>query len=100
MKGNRKSPLYELQNRTEKTGECEMCHKTTELTVDHIFPASLLVMWGLKEQTWEDRENLALICKTCQTLKKANFNFHDKRTIPLIEKYIRLLKENYGTISK
>lgn len=96
MKGQKQSPLYQLQNRENKIGECEMCKQTAELTVDHIFPASLLVMWGLKELTWEDKDNLQLICKKCQTLKRANFDFHNKRTIPLIEKYINILKENYN----
>lgn len=95
MKSKRKSALWELQNRAEKVGICEMCKKHAELTVDHIFPASLLVMWGLKDLTWEDGENLQLICRTCQTLKKANFNFADSRTVPLIEKYLNLLKVTY-----
>lgn len=95
MKGKQKSPLWELQNRETRTGVCEMCKNIEELTVDHIFPASLLVMWGLKEYTYEDEENLQLLCKRCQVLKTCRFDFHNPKTIPLIEKYIGILKNNY-----
>lgn len=94
-KGMKKSPLWELQNRPEKKGNCDKCGEFAELSVEHIFPASLLMMWGLKEQTWLDGENLELLCKKCQILKLNRFDFHHPKTIPLIEKYIEMLKENY-----
>jgi len=93
MKPKRRSPLYELQNREDKNGICAMCKEYNLLTVDHIFPASLLHVWGLKEYGWEDETNLQLICKKCQMLKGANFDFHNPKTIPLIEKYIEILKQ-------
>lgn len=99
MRAKRKSPLYILQEREIKTGECEKCHEFAELTVDHIFPVSLLIMWGLKELSWEDGDNLWLICKKCQILKNSRFDFHNPKTIPLIEKYIKILKDNYLTLS-
>ena len=95
MKAKKKSPLWELQNRAEKQGKCAMCSNLKELTVDHIFPASLLIAWGIPEYT-DDSENLQLICPACQILKKARFDFHNPKTIPLIEKYIGKIKEKYG----
>lgn len=95
-KAKQKSPLWELQNREDKNGVCEMCHYYGELTVDHIFPQSILSKWGLYEEISQDKENMQLICRKCQILKKDNFDFHDVRTIPLIEKYIELLKSNYN----
>lgn len=92
-KGKLKSPLWELQNRPDKCGICEICNKKQELTVDHIFPQSILSKWGLNEEISFDKENMQLICKHCQIMKKDNFNFHDSRTIPLIEKYINKLKQ-------
>lgn len=96
MKAIKQSPLYQLQNRADKSGVCEMCRHYDELTVDHIFPASLLVMWGLKEETWNDSENLQLICRKCQLLKNNRFDFHNPKTIPLIEKYIGALRRIYS----
>ena len=93
MKAKKKSPLWELQNRPNKEGKCEKCGAFVILTVDHIFPADLLVRWGIKEQGWEDGENLQLICHKCQVLKGSNFDFHNPKTIPLIEKYIKIIKE-------
>ena len=95
MKAKKKSPLWELQHRPDKHGVCVMCKQHRLLTVDHIFPASLLMTWGLQEYT-DEGENLQLICDACQILKKARFDFHNPRTIPLIERYLRILKEKYG----
>lgn len=95
MRGKLKSPLWELQNRDNKIGICEMCKQETTLTVDHIFPSSLLVMWGLIEEISKDGENLQLICKACQILKNSRFDFHNPKTIPLIEKYIGILKTEF-----
>lgn len=95
MKAKKRSPLWELQNRENKTGVCESCGTEAELTVDHIFPASLLVSWGLKELAWEDKDNLQLLCKKCQVRKGSNFDFHNPKTIPLIQKYIHILRANY-----
>lgn len=95
MKGKPQSPLYKLQNRENKLGKCRTCGKYAELTVDHIFPQSLLVQWGLTEYTYNDGENLELICRPCNVLKQGRFDFHNPKTIPLIEKYIGILKETY-----
>ena len=92
-KGKIKSPLWELQHRENKTGICEMCNKEQELTIDHIFPQYILSKWGLYEEISWDSDNFQLICKNCQIMKKDNFNFHDTRTIPLIEKYINKIKQ-------
>jgi len=94
MKAKKKSALWELQNRADKSGECGMCRQHRELTVDHIFPASLLIAWGIPEYT-DDGDNLQLICAACQILKKARFDFHNPKTISLIEKYIGKIKEKH-----
>lgn len=95
MKAKKRSPLWTLQNRGDKNGNCEKCGELSYLTVDHIFPVDLLLRWGIKEQGWEDGDNLQLICHKCQTLKGSNFDFHNSKTIPLIEKYINLIKDIY-----
>lgn len=95
MKGIKHSPLWELQNRQEKSGICAMCKEKKELTVDHIFPVSLMMSLGLREEVYKDEYNLELLCRTCQLLKGNNFNFHNPKTIPLIEKYIQILKDRH-----
>lgn len=96
MKAKRKSPLFILQNREDRNGQCAMCKNIDYLTVDHIFPQSLLSMWGLTEEISWDEENFQLICKKCQLLKNSRFDFHNPKTIPLIGKYIDVLKGNYS----
>ena len=96
MKGKIKSPLWTLQNRENKFGNCQKCGEYNELSVDHIFPQSLLSSWGLNEYITNDKENLELICKKCQILKLSRFDFHNPKTIPLIEKYIKILINTYG----
>lgn len=95
MKGLKYSPLRILQDRKDKIGVCMMCKNLAELTVDHIFPASLMMSWGLREEVYKDGDNLELLCRPCQLLKGNNFNFHNPKTIPLIEKYIQVLKDRY-----
>ena len=90
-----KTYLWQLQNREVKTGICNMCHEQAELTIDHIFPASLLVKWGLQDELYNDKDNFQLICRKCQLLKKDCFDFHNPKTIYLIEKYVKRLKDLY-----
>ncbi len=98
MKGKQKSALLKLQCREEKDGVCQKCEfYSKELHVDHIFPASLLHAWGLKDEASFDADNLQLLCKSCGILKSNRFDFHNPKTIPLIEKYIELLKQTYKT---
>lgn len=98
MKQKKYTALYQFQKLSEQGGNCEKCGKYCDkLNVDHIFPQSLLVMWGLKEVVYEDAENLWLVCRACNVLKAYRFDFHNPKTIPLIEKYIDLLKKTYQT---
>lgn len=98
MKMNKKvkTPYYQFQLKAREGGKCEKCGEiNNQLTVDHIFPQSLLTKWGLVEEIYGDQDNYWLLCRPCNLLKKDSFDFHHKNTILLIERYINKLKETY-----
>ena len=94
------SPLHRLQNRENKIGTCNMCREERELTVDHVFPAGILLKWGLEEYASQDEENFSLICKPCNLLKRDRFDFNNEKTVYLIRKYTKILIETYPVIRK
>lgn len=74
-----------------------MCKKFSDyLTVDHIFPVSLLVRFGLTENSYKDRENMELICRNCNILKQDRFDFNNPKTVPLIKHYLELIIKTYS----
>lgn len=97
MKGRNKSQLWHFQQKAILGGDCYKCGEYSEkLTVDHIFPVSLLMRFGLKDEGYDDADNMELICRKCNTLKQDSFDFHNPKTIPLIDKYLNKIKEVYG----
>lgn len=94
------TPLHKLQNRENKIGICNMCTQERELTVDHIFPANILIKWGLEWHSIHDEENFSLICKPCNLLKGDRFDFNNQKTIYLIKKYTDMLIMTYPVINK
>lgn len=94
---HKKSQLWLHQEKASLGGECQKCKEICDkLTVDHLFPVSLLHKFGFKEEAYEDADNMELICRKCNTLKQDSFDFHNPKLIPLIEKYLNKLKEVYG----
>lgn len=94
---NKKSQLWLHQEKAMLGGECSKCKLSYDrLTVDHIFSASLLHRFGLKEYAIDDSDNMELICRKCNILKQDSFDFHNPKTIPLIDKYLNIIKETYG----
>mgnify|MGYP002413518293 CR=1 FL=1 len=97
MSKKKKTPYYQFQLRAREGGKCEKCGLFSEkLSVDHIFPQSLLTKWGLVDEIYNDEDNYWLICRPCNILKSDAFDFHHPNTISLIERYINKIKEIYG----
>lgn len=77
-------------------GICAKCGRKTDfLTVDHIIPYAFVFEMGLKDVQFEHDWNFQLLCRPCNRLKGAHFDFTDPRTIPNLKKYVELAEEYY-----
>ena len=82
----------------ERDGEkCVKCGSVNELTIDHIIPVSFLEMMGIfRKHTLSKKhhQNLQLLCRKCNSLKRERFDWTDKRTKPLILWYLDSIDED------
>ena len=92
MKTKKKTKLYEWQQKA-KTGQCERCGSTVNVTVDHIIPVSLLKELGV--DMYECDGNFQLLCRLCNTFKANRLDHLNPNTIPLLKKYV----EEYEKLS-
>ena len=77
---------------------CETCDingDKTKLTLDHIIPKKILLDMGL-EDYYIDESNLQILCGRCNGSKGSQLDFSNPKTILLLEKYIRMYKDNRG----
>lgn len=75
-----------------RENKCERCGRESMLSLDHIVPVNILKMMGLSVmEIYGDEQNLALLCRPCNSLKSGNLDFSDKRTKPLLLKYLERL---------
>jgi len=92
MKKNRKgTKLAEWQRRAKDGGECNECKSYVKiLNVDHIIPCHILEAFdddGSLTREWE--ENFQLVCMPCNRFKNARLDRKNRKTIPLLEKFVR-----------
>lgn len=68
---------------------CTRCHSHQDLTIDHIIPISFLMqqLGATVEETF-DWDNFQPLCRKCNTLKSGRFDLSNKKTKPLLIKYI------------
>jgi len=93
----RGSALQELQKvANENGGACAKCSKKTDyLTVDHIVPFSWVFDMGLRDISYDHDWNFQLLCRACNRLKAAKFDFTDPRTMINLKRYIQIAEEFY-----
>ena len=72
---------------------CNRCRREKELTIDHIIPQSLLAQMGFDVEKMWDEQNLQILCRYCNTFKGNKLDFADKKTKPLIQKYLALIED-------
>ncbi len=91
------SALFEWQKKAnELGGTCHKCSRKTDyLTVDHIVPASFIVMLGLKEESYDDDWNFQLLCRACNKLKGNLFDFTNPKTFENLKRYVNITQEFY-----
>lgn len=97
-RANRNTKLRELQQTANTNGGvCGKCtRKTDYLTVDHIVPYSFIFGLGLQEESQNHDWNFQLLCRPCNVLKGAKWDFTDPRTIQNLKRYVELTEQYYS----
>lgn len=96
MKGRKHTLLSELQKRTrEEDLTCSRFGRVGMMTVDHIVPMFFIDQIGLKEESAEHDWNFQFLCRVCNLLKRAGFDFTDKRTIVNLKRYVEIAEATY-----
>lgn len=86
-----------MKQANNEGGICDKCgRKTDYLTVDHIIPYSFVFEMGLRNEQFDHDWNFQLLCRPCNRLKGATFDFTDKRTVPNLKRYVELAEEYYS----
>ena len=84
------------QKKAAEGGVCPLCQNYySSLTIDHIIPHFLLQQLGLYDLAYSDEDNFRIICKPCNTMKANRCDMMNPLTIPLLEKYLYIIKERY-----
>ena len=97
MKTNKSTPLGKWQKQAATGGTCPQCSNTYPLlSVDHIVPHFMLEQLGLKDMAYDDEENLQILCRGCNGMKKGRLDMRNPKTFSLLEKYLALAKQRYG----
>lgn len=86
-----------LLNKKEDIG-CEKCGAKEYLTADHIVPFWFLQQIGLMPELNFDADNIQILCRPCNQYKGARIDMLDKRTMPLLIKYIKLADERVNKL--
>lgn len=91
-----KSKLWEWQQKCSNGGECEKCKRMVGyLTVDHLVPQSfILCLDNGRELAINDEDNFQKLCQPCNKMKGAAWDFTNRKTITLLEKYLKPYKLN------
>lgn len=93
FKGAKKAIRAATEKVFERDGAwCKRCHKQDRLTLDHIIPISIVVMFGFaRAETYADIENLQVLCRGCNTFKGNRLDFSNPKTKELLLKYLSLV---------
>lgn len=91
-----------VQKRIAEGGEvCLKCGSTSNLTVEHIIPVSLLTALYADTDTrklnydliYNFAENLEVLCKYCNTQKGGRLDMRHPKTLPLLKEVIRQVEK-------
>jgi len=98
MKAHKSTALGIMQQKAKEGGKCAQCPNIEPvLNVDHIIAVSLLQHLGIeKEAGRDDMENLQLLCRRCNVMKRSYLDFYHPKTFLLLEKYVALSKSIYS----
>lgn len=85
--------LFEAAKRLDAENNQELCVSCRRfapgsMTIDHIIPDSLLVMFGIDTDLEWDEENIQIMCRPCNSFKANRLDFKNPKTKPLLLKYI------------
>lgn len=84
---------YWWDEQMNKSAVCNRCRRSRELTLDHIVPQQILIMFGFDTERMWDEENYQVLCRFCNTFKGNRLDFNNPLTKPLIIKYLALIED-------
>ncbi len=84
-----------LKERSSTCVLCKVSDPEKKLTLDHIIPKKILLDMGL-EEFYNDEDNFDILCRECNSRKGSQLDFSNPKTIPLLEKYMKICKERRG----
>lgn len=77
--------------------KCAKCGRETEnLSIDHIVPYAFVVEMGLRDEGYDHDWNFQVLCRPCNRLKAASFDFTDPRTLVNLKRYVALAEQYYA----
>lgn len=84
---------YWWDEQMKKQAVCVRCRRSRELTLDHIVPQQILIMFGFDTERMWDEENYQVLCRFCNTFKGNRLDFNNPLTKKLIIKYLALIED-------
>lgn len=77
--------------------KCAKCGRETEnLSIDHIVPYAFVHDIGLQEDQYDHDWNFQVLCRPCNRLKAAKWDFTDPRTMENLKRYVALAEKYYS----
>lgn len=84
---------YWWDEQMSRQAVCNRCRRARELTLDHIVPQQILLMFGFDIERMWDEENYQVLCRFCNVFKGNRLDFNNPKTKPLLLKYLALIED-------
>mgnify|MGYP001568265223 FL=1 len=97
MAKKKKTKLWEWQVAIQEGGViCVKCGAMNRpMTIDHIVPIFFIDSFDLTGTAkYEDEDNFQILCRPCNILKAGRFDLTNRKTIPIIKKYLKLYESS------
>ncbi len=76
---------------------CAKCSRITEnLSIDHIVPYAFVFDIGLGSMQYDHDWNFQVLCRPCNRLKAAKWDFGDPRTMVNLKRYVQMAEDYYN----
>ena|SRR3990167_3076594 len=91
--GKKNVILFEQDWKADNSKICEKCGRKENLTLDHIIPKQIVIMFGIDLTLHLWRKNFQTLCKICNLFKMGKLDFSNPKTKPLLLELINALED-------